>query len=331
MPRLLSASLVLWSLALLGGETPASLPAGQLVITLHADSISNGDPVYLGEIASFTGISDDLRTRLQALSLGRAAPPGQICSFNTGDVSQALHRAGFALTPQYQGPREIKVTATAQTLSGQAIADTARNAVLKLFSADPDIEVHVEVTATPADVALRPGQTRVNPEIEVERLRPGVQTIQVHLSQNGRHISDAVVRLRLSLIGTVQVAVEYLAPGDVLAPNMIKKIRKELNFNDLQNRCDASKLVNLRAKNGISAGQLLSRELFSLPYLIRRGEHVRVSVTCGLLEVATMGEAKGDAAVDEPVRLLLDDGAEVLGRATALREACVEDPHNKRM
>ena len=52
-----------------------------------------------------------------------------------------------------------------------------------------------------------------------------------------------------------------------------------------------------------------------------------ILVKRGALELAARGEARGDAGLDDPVRILVaDTGAEIVARASGPREATLDDP-----
>jgi len=72
------------------------------------------------------------------------------------------------------------------------------------------------------------------------------------------------------------------------------------------------------------------KSLFVMPQVIKRGDMVTIFVRRGSLELATRGEARSDANLNERVRVLvLDNDAEVNARASGPREATIDDPNPK--
>ena len=75
------------------------------------------------------------------------------------------------------------------------------------------------MTSVPADLALRLGEIKAEPEL-LESFRSGPQTVRVRVLQGGRRVADVAIGMRVRITGTVQVATEHLAVGDVLATDI---------------------------------------------------------------------------------------------------------------
>lgn len=302
----------------------ASAPIG---ITLKTEALSAGEEVLLKEIATLTLVPAGKQASLESVAVGRAAQAGQNRAFSQADVLAALRKSGFISAVNVQGAASVTVTAALERIGGKKFADVAAAAVRAYFEKDPDLETEIEITSVPADVNLRPGAISLEADLPEGGARPGSQSIKVRVLQGGRRMAESVVGIKVKLSGSMQVAAEKLQSGDLLNEADIKIVRKELNANDFLGRTNAAKLVGMRAKKTVNLDEPLIRSSFAMPQVIKRGDAVTVYVRRGGLELATRGEAKTDAALDESVRVLVaDSGAEVIARASGSREATLDDP-----
>ncbi|MGD0088962.1 MAG: flagellar basal body P-ring formation chaperone FlgA, partial [Planctomycetota bacterium] len=174
---------------------------------------------------------------------------------------------------------------------------------------------------------VRPGPVELGADLAEAELRVGVQSVRVRVMQNGRRAAEAMARVKVRVTGTLTVAAERLSAGDVLTESGYRTIRREFTANDLRARCDPRKLVGMVAKRNIAPDEPLTKALFALPQVIKRGEAVTVLVKRGALELTTQGEARNDAALDDPVRVfLVDSHSEIVARASGARQATLDDP-----
>jgi len=308
-------------------------PASPLSVELKAQAISAGEQVLLEEIAMIQGLDDDTWTALKKCTVGRAAPAGQSRVFQTQEVLAAMRRNGCAAQVAFKGAASVTVTAAAESITGKMFADAAMAAVRAHFANDPDLDldVEIEITSLPADLQLRPGEISVTAVTPDGGFRPGSQSARVSVVQAGRRIIEPVVGLKVKVSGSVQVAAARMNTGDILADADIKTMRKEMNATDFLNRTNAQRLVGMRAKKAINADEALNKSYFAMPQVIKRGGSVTVYVKRGALLLVSRGEAKSDAALDEPVRILIaDSNAEVVARASGDHEATIDDPNQRR-
>ena len=305
-----------------GGETPAS-EAG---LEMRAEATSAGDEVLLKDVCTVRGADAAEVRLLEQLGVSRAAIPGETRTVTRLDLETALERQFPALSARMSGAPWCRVKAQAQTISTEQITAEATRRVRELAARDSDLEVEPEVLTRPAAVLLRPGEFKFEAEPSDVDLRPGTHTVRLRLmSPDGRCLAEPAVSLRLRITGTVVYAAEHLSVGDVLQDSDLRPVRKELTVAEYQNRGDALKWNGMRVRRPIPAGDLVTRAALASPTLVKRGEPVTVYIRRGALELSARGEARADAARDEPVRILISDGgAEVVARACGVREVSLD-------
>ena len=333
---LLSLALVSSAPSLRAGEAvlaepiaAVAIPASTLCVTLKSDATSTDEQIYLGDVAQITGVSEAVATEMYKFPVCRAANPGQVRTVTTSDVLIALQKFSKSKTkPDLKGS-DVKVMASADVVNGPQLAEAAATAVRNELSKDQDFDVRCESVGNTTDQIIRAGAYELSADLPEEGARPGNQSVRVRILQNGKRVAETVCTVNAHITCTIRVAAEHIPSGDVLEANEVKSIRKEVTANDLRERCDVTKLYGMRARTSISAGQMLTRSEFALPFVIKRGEAVHLTVRRGALELTATGQARGDAALDDPVHIFIaDSNAEVVARASGLREACMDDPSN---
>ncbi len=296
--------------------------ADRITLSLRMNAVSQGELVTVGETCELSGgLSDEALHALEQLPLGRASMPGQTRMLSQSEVEAALQRAKIRIDYHVGGALQCQVTAAAQTVPGELLEAETERCVCAALANDPDLEVSLEILNHPAALTLRPGTLKFESDASVVNLRPGVQTVRLHILQNSHTTVEQAMGLRLRLTGSVALAAHRLVSGDSLQDADIKTVRKELNISEYLNRGDASRWVGMRMRKAILADEMLVRTSFVFPPVIKRGEAVTVYYHQNSIELTVRGEARSDAALDEPVRVLItDSGSEIVGRATGLRE-----------
>jgi flagella basal body P-ring formation protein FlgA len=298
-------------------------------VKLLSDSPCSGEYVLLGGIAQLDSFDAAMREKLAGVSISKAPLPGAKRIVSQQEVLLALKRAGISEDIAINGTH-VTVTATADIVRGASLAEAAQKAVREHFAADEDIAPEIEIAPAPADLTVRNTDTTLQAEIPAGGFHPGQQRVKVRVMSQDRRVAEATVSVNIRLTGSVTVAARKMTTDDILAEDDLKQVRRELSASDFKNRDDAKKLIGMKSKKAINPGEPLLKANFAQPQVIKRGDLVTLIVRRGGLELATRGEAKTDAVLDESVRVLvLDSNAEITARASGPREATIDDPRRK--
>jgi flagellar basal body P-ring formation protein FlgA len=298
-------------------------------VTLRADSSCSTDYVLLGGIAQFSGFDGEMEKKLAAVSVAKAPLPGATRSYTHQEVLASLKRAGINQELALHG-KQVTVTATAETIKGSTLSEAVQQSIQNHYQADADMSAEVEITTPAADLIVRIAEHNLEVEVPSGGFRPGSQRVKVRVMHDGKRLAEGNVGVNVRVTGNVVVAAGRIAGDDILQESDLKQVRRELTAADLKSRDDARKLIGMRAKRAIAADEVLVKSMFAMPQVIKRGDLVTIFVRRGNLELATRGEARSDAVLDERVRVLvLDNDAEVNARASGPREATIDDPNPK--
>jgi len=102
-------------------EIKQSKNSSKLSIKLKARTIVLGPDITLGEVSSILTPNSIVRTKLLAIKIGHAPPPGESSEIKLSYIKRCLKVAGFEeYTKTIRGPRTIRVV-TAQVEIDKAI------------------------------------------------------------------------------------------------------------------------------------------------------------------------------------------------------------------
>jgi len=171
-----------------------------------------------------------------------------------------------------------------------------------------------------AGVAVAALQTTVAPEPWLRALpEPGGR-----LGQPMRFVLMAGRLRRGIAVATVSVhgpharAARAIARGSVLAPEDIQVVDGEWPPIALERVPGPDGVVGLTARRDITAGEMLTPAVLTVPPIVRSGDIVTVTATVGAVQVTGSATASGSGHEGDVVRVVLrPQGRPVKGRITA--------------
>ena len=284
--------------------------------------ISAGDRILLKDVVTIINCPAEWEQRVNAVSIGAAAAPGQTRALQRPEIINALRKIQFAGSVDIGGTEEIAVVAASQMVTGKSIVDAVNRDVRQRFKYSPDTKIEIETLLTPPDLELRPGTIEFQPEWPRGGPQPGTTSVRVRMVQDSCKVGEALVTVKLRIFGPVTCTTGSVRAGELLSERNVASVQRELAVGNSENAMQFTAAVGLRARADLEPGQPVTRSAVVEPLLIRRGETVTLRVRSGALVISAHGEAKNDAARGEMVRVLCpqSDG-DVQARATGVREA----------
>lgn len=278
-------------------------------VVLDPEPVVDGDVIRLGQIARIESDDPDLRRRLEALDVGRAALPGQVRYVQVGTVRMRMRQARL---PESQ----IEIVAEGETVA-------VRTGFQLLDAEDVKKLVHEWYEAT---AALPPGASiRLELDVPAEPVPLGALTIDVALSAPKWGSGSIPLELRLdgrlykrinaSVVARVEqpvwVATRALSRGEAVTPEDVELVtRLFLRPADGPAGLD----VPLRTTRFVREGTPLTWDLVEPIPDVQKGELVTVVAIKGGVVVQVPGEALSDARVGERVAVRnLGSGSVVYG------------------
>lgn len=120
------------------------------------------------------------------------------------------------------------------------------------------------------------------------------------------------VPAKVNVFGTALVATRGLAKGSVIRPADVQAREVELSQLGQGHVQSAEDMRDRIMRRSVPAGTVLTPAMLTSPDLIRRGSRVTLVNTVGPIKVEMLGEAIGDAARGERVRVRALDSGEIV-------------------
>jgi flagella basal body P-ring formation protein FlgA len=320
-----SASLRAWvRLALALGILAAGLPArpgiGAVVLDLAEQAEVAGEDILLREIAemSITGANaggDGAAAALADIVVGRAPRPGRTRGIDRDYVALRLRQHGFQ--PEaviLRGPPRIEVTRTAAVVPGSEVEAMVFEFLgRRIASSGADAEI--EAVRGARDVVLPAGRVTRTLEIPAHEDLSGNVRVTVAFSVDGVPARRVHVYARIRRRISAVTAVRPMGRGKTITAadvSLQKMEASEVASNALVRIEDA---VGKVARKRIALNTVLRPDMIARPYLVQRGDIVKIVARSARVNIVTLGEVRKKGRRDDRIRVLnLDSDEEIYAR-----------------
>ncbi len=130
------------------------------------------------------------------------------------------------------------------------------------------------------------------------------------------------VPVRVKIFAEVLVARETIKQGEEITLENCTIERRAIPTNVEPEETYSEKLLGKVARHSIVRGSVVTQNLLSEPFAVRRGEKVKIVVLSGKVSVIAVGTALQDASVGERVRVRRD-GTQVVVTGYATKDGAV--------
>lgn len=300
-------------LVLLLAETVVGSAEPLAVVRVPERAAVNGPDIVLGEIASIETADSDLGRRLQELSLGRAALPGQSRELNVATMRVRMRQQSL---PEkhivIEAPQPaVSVVTRSQVVTGQALVETAEAAVRRRGQgthgpALGSSEV-VFACAVPDDVIVSDGLV----ELQVSRLigaAPGPIVVSVDVIVDNTVQRSVMIRCdaRVALdVPVTTVALHRHAPLDEDSVTVERREFSSLPRGLLEPSAifNESSGAGMRTTRPLSPGTVLTESMVEASPVVLRGRPVQIVAMLHHVQVSAPGVALEDGRVGDVIRV----------------------------
>ncbi|RJQ45331.1 MAG: flagella basal body P-ring formation protein FlgA [Gammaproteobacteria bacterium] len=190
---------------------------------------------------------------------------------------------------QYQALEQVQ-TAAREFVLRQMAADGARQGEQEVSTGALDPRLQLSRCATPLEAFAANGT----------RYIAGAGSVGVRCAAPKPW--SVYVPVQVTRYAEVVVAARSLARGTQLAADDVRLARREIRgatdyFTDVQH------VIGKQVKRPLGGDAVLTAQVIELPRLVRREQRVTILVLGEGVEVRMAGEARGDAAQGEPVKV----------------------------
>jgi len=289
--------------------TGQSVQAQELTVGISQEATITGQYFTLGDIASINGDDRERIDGLRQIRLGHTPQPGQSYVI-TGDILMARMRAAkvdlSGIT--WQLPPQLKVTALAQSISGQQLVKQAEHYLKSSVTG----EVMITSAWQPQDILVPPGEIAFNMTLPYGIRYNAPTNISVGVQVAGRPVTTAIVRFDIKKYQQVAIANRALNANEPITADNIIFERRDIGRLVPGYFTELDKILGLTVKRQLAPGIVITESMLGQTVLIRRGQPVTITANNGGIEVMVSGIALQDGSKGEFIRVKNSNSQKVI-------------------
>ena len=262
-------------------------------------SVVRGPELNFGDIAEISGSALERVNYLKKLRLGEAPAPGATVFLTPQSLEQKLlaTRADFSAIT-WNVPASFKITTSAQSVSGQKIAELARTHI-----AQAAFGTTVLMVEAPGDLQAPLGKLELAPELSGQVRFNGPTTVYVAVRIDGATFAKVPVQFEVKRILDVVVVVQNLNAGDIIQSHSVRLEQMDAGKLQAGYLTDLAKAVGMQIRQSAPPGTVLFDRSLSRPVLVRHGETIRIAARIGEIEVSASGVAMSQGTAGDLIRV----------------------------
>lgn len=286
-------------------------------INLKARALVIGPKILLHEICIINTDNKAIRTKLGAVQLGQAPPPGESKELTLAFIKLQIRRAGLQeYLDKVAGPKVIRVTTAHEEIS-KAVLEDAVTEYVRQHAPEPGSDFRIELHRLPGMICVPQTEYRLEVEPSGTFAGRGYQAFRIKLMAQEQKIATLPVSATIHVFQEVAVAKARLARHQEIDAQAIAFEYREVTHLSGTPVSRKTPLDGWRCKVIIASGKIIEADMLEQSPLVERGKMVRLIVVAGNVEVATQGRAQESGKLAEAVRVRhLHNGKILRGEVT---------------
>jgi flagellar basal body P-ring formation protein FlgA len=193
-----------------------------------------------------------------------------------------------------------------RTLSADTLLALAEQCVRARAGALPEgATLVLEPLLRPEAIALPGAAVRIEVTLAETRVAP-LMTPIVRVHAGGRVARSVPIPFRLSLSGVRVRASRTLAKGEAASAGAFDSVAEEIPIPWDAWVASAVEIEGLVARRIIAAGEIVRRDLFETPAVVRRGDAIVLELDSPSVRILARGTAREDGRIGERIRVARD-------------------------
>lgn len=314
----LVALVILPSILMLNG-------ADKLVINLKEEAAVSSNTILLKDVADLENIDPESRRILAQTALGPAPEFGSATILTRNQIQERIQKgAAPSAEAAFSGAGAVQVRVQGKPADSSEIASILKSDLLKK-NQWKDAEIGIRFLSGVKGIELPPDGAELrfssNPTI-VGRNRILVPIEVVHA---GKILRCFWVTAEVSVRAATLVASRNIAVNKVIAPDDFVQTVTEIRDLRAAYVVRPEEILGKASRRNFSAGDPLTREAFSDPFLVRHGETVQLRLERNGIVLTTLARAEQDGKLGQVISVRNLDfsailKAQVTGRAAVKLE-----------
>jgi flagella basal body P-ring formation protein FlgA len=275
------------------------------IVTLRPDSeVRSAQPVKLADIAGIDA-PKELAARVGNISVGAGPLPGQRRSIASNYINMKIKAARLEKVAKLIGPEKIDIVGKCARFSADELSEQAKAFAVEQLP-DNGMTYDVVIDRSPREIVVAQGENiQVRPRLMGENLKPGVNTVILDVTANGKTMATTSAALTVKAVAEVMTATSTIRQGEALtSSNTSWESRDVTKIRDAVIRGAVGDSQDWIARRTIQPGSVITSQSVELPPTVKRGDTVSLVVTCGNVTLHTTAEVKQDGRTGDTIRVL---------------------------
>jgi len=268
------------------------------------------DKIYLGDIADFYNINEDILTEISTVYIKRAALPGYSVVITRENVKNQLSKK--YKTINIEGPSSVKVITEKISVETTDIKKTVENYILENMPWKKE-EAEITIKDIKNNISMTDGNVLLKVKGEKIKGFKGNEIIPVEITVDGKFHKIVPVSVLIRVTTGCLVAARNIKIKEPITDKVVLQ-KRDITYLPDDVLTDIERVKNKVSRQAIANGSIILNSMLELTPAFKRGDTVTVMVKRGGVTVTTSGVSMEDGKEGSVVKVKLITGKIIEGR-----------------
>ncbi len=280
------------------------------VILKNATVYVSKDKIYLGDIADFYNIKEDLLTELSTVYIKRSALPGYSVVITKENVKNQLNKRYKNI--DIDGPSSVKVVTEKTSVEITDIKKTVENYILENMPWKRE-EVEIIIKDIKDKISTIDGNVLLKVKGEKIRGFKGNEIIPVEIIVDGKFYRIIPISVLIKVTTNCLVAGQNIKVKEPIIDKVLLQ-KRDITYLPDDVLTDIERVKNKVTRQAIANGSIILNSMLDSMPVFKRGDTVTVMVKRGGITVETTGVSMEEGKEGSIVKVKLITGKIIEGR-----------------
>lgn len=280
------------------------------VVLKNTTVYTSKDKIYLGDIADFYNIKDNVLADLSAVYIKRAALPGYSVVINKENIKNKLNKKYKNII--IEGPTSVKVITKKVSLDPTEIKKIVENYILENMPWKRE-ETEIIIKDIKENISTIEGNVLLKVKGEKIKVFKGNKIIPVEITVDGKFYRVIPVSVLIRVTTNCLVAGQNIKIKESIEDKVVLQ-KREITYMPDDIITDIKRVKNKISRQAIAKGSIILTKMVDSMPIFKRGDTVTVMVNRGNVTVETTGVSIEDGKEGSIVKVKLITGKIIEGR-----------------
>lgn len=258
-------------------------------------------PVTLGDIADIRGHAA-MVDKTRSIVVGLGPLPGKTARVYSDRIVARI-QAELHAPIEVKGAEVTILHGKSVRIEGTRLAEFAKSYLESQLPSDA-YTYEVTVCRVPDDLVVASGSSyELRSRLLNAMITPGPKAVAVDVVVDKKIVATTSVAFTVRAIAEVLTATRAIRQGEPIGPDNVRWESRDTTRIKAPITRDSGNVFGWIAKAPIAAGAVLTSTDIAPQFVVRKGETVSVTVTCGRVKLDTVGEVRQDGRIGDLIRV----------------------------